>query len=98
MREYCVPMTIRLPKELESRVEAAVERGQFASIDEAMAEAARLLLREIERTQAAGIPADGKKAALGSIGAMRDAADELDEIVADAYKRRNELWRDIAIE
>jgi hypothetical protein len=30
---------------------------------------------------------------------MRDAADELDEIVADAYrKRRDEPWRDIAVE
>jgi hypothetical protein len=27
---------------------------------------------------------------LGSIGAMRDAADELDEIVADAYRKRRE--------
>jgi hypothetical protein len=30
---------------------------------------------------------------------MRDAADELDEIVADAYrKRREEPWRDIPVE
>jgi hypothetical protein len=34
---------------------------------------------------------------MGSIGAMRDAADELDEIVADAMKRRKEEpWRVIA--
>ena len=91
-------MTIRLPKDLESRVEAAVESGQFASIDDAMAEAARLLLREIERPQLATIPTDDKNAALGSIGAMRDAGDDLDEIVADAYKRRNEPWRDSAVE
>jgi hypothetical protein len=36
---------------------------------------------------------------LGSIRAMRDADDELDEIVADAYrKRREETWRDFSVE
>ena len=39
-------MTIRLPKELESSILARVQSGQFASVDEAMAEAARLLLRQ----------------------------------------------------
>lgn len=35
----------------------------------------------------------------GSIGFMRDAAEELDEIVADAMKqRREEQWRDIPVE
>ena len=30
---------------------------------------------------------------------MRDAADELDEIVADAMKhRREEKWRDVSVE
>ena len=91
-------MTIRLPKDLESRIEAAVESGQFASIDDAMAEAARLLLREVERTGLALPPGGDNNVAPGSIGAMRDAADELDEIVADAYKRRNEPWREIAVE
>jgi Arc/MetJ-type ribon-helix-helix transcriptional regulator len=91
-------MMIRLPKDLESRVEAAVESGRFASVDDAMIEAARLLLREVERTTAATAPTSEKEAALGSIGALGDAAQELDEIVADAYQRRNEPWRDIAIE
>lgn len=90
-------MTFHLPKDLESRVEAAVESGRFASIDEAMTVAARLLLRELEA--AVSSPPCGKQiAGVGSIGAMRDAADELDEIVADAYARRNEPWREIAIE
>ena len=41
----------------------------------------------------------GANSGLGSIGAMRDAADELDEIVADAMKRRQEeTWRDISVE
>lgn len=91
-------MTIRLPKDLESRVEAAVESGRFASVDEAMVEAARLLLREIEGTKPATPSVNKKNAGFSSIGAMTDAAEELDEIVADAYARRNEPWREIAIE
>jgi Arc/MetJ-type ribon-helix-helix transcriptional regulator len=91
-------MMIRLPSELASRVEAAVQRGQFASVDDAMAEAAGLLLRELERTRLPKPPAGQMDASAGSIGAMRDAADELDEIVSDAYKRRERPWRDLAIE
>lgn len=84
-------MTIHLPYDLETSIQTAVRNGQFASVDDAMAEAARLLLREIgggqPRRNAAGV---------GSIGAMREAADELDEIVADAMKRRQEEpWREI---
>ena len=37
-------MTIHLPKELESSIEAVVHSGRFAWVNEAMAEAARLLL------------------------------------------------------
>ena len=93
-------MTIRLPGDLERRVQAAVYHGRFASVDDAMAEAARLLLREIELGQRAK-PSEtacdpGPDLFLGS---LRDAAEELDEIVADAYrKRREETWRDIAVE
>jgi Arc/MetJ-type ribon-helix-helix transcriptional regulator len=79
-------MTVHLPDDLERRVRAAVDRGRFASVDDAMAEAARLLLRELERGQPqAELADDASRSGLGSIGAMRAAADELDEIVADAY-------------
>lgn len=91
-------VTIHLPTDLASRVEAVVQSGQFASVDDAMAEAARLLLREIERMQPEEPPAGKTNSGIGSIGAMPDAADELDEIVSDAYKRREQPWRDIAIE
>lgn len=38
-------MTIHLPESVENSIRAAVHSGQFASVDDAMAEAARLLLR-----------------------------------------------------
>ena len=37
-------MTIHLPKEVESSILAAVHSGRYASLDDAMAEAAALLL------------------------------------------------------
>ena len=42
-------MTINLPNDLESSIQATVRNGRFASVDDAMAEAARLLLRELAR-------------------------------------------------
>jgi Arc/MetJ-type ribon-helix-helix transcriptional regulator len=68
-------MTIHLPHDLESSIQAAVHNSRFASVDDAMAEAARLLLREISQGQ----PESTATASMGSIGAMRDAADEVDE-------------------
>jgi Arc/MetJ-type ribon-helix-helix transcriptional regulator len=44
-------MTIHLPTDLESSIQAAVENGRFSSVDDAMAEAARLLLRTITQEQ-----------------------------------------------
>lgn len=86
-------MTIHLPNDLESSIQAAVYSGRFASVDDAMAAAARLLLREIKQEQLEPKPVPAA-AEMGSIGAMRDAADELDAIVADAMKRRREEpWR-----
>jgi Arc/MetJ-type ribon-helix-helix transcriptional regulator len=90
-------MTIRLPKELESSIEAAVQYGQFASVDDAMTEAARLLLGHLKQPSP---PTHADVAAspdpvLGSIGALKEDADLLDKIVADAYRRRTEPWRKI---
>jgi Arc/MetJ-type ribon-helix-helix transcriptional regulator len=46
-------MTIHLPKEVESSIRKAVQCGQFASIDEAMTQAARLLLKQAKRAKPA---------------------------------------------
>jgi Arc/MetJ-type ribon-helix-helix transcriptional regulator len=51
-------MTIHLPPHIESSIQAAVHRGQFASVDEAMAEAASLLLARLNQKQTvAALPA-----------------------------------------
>jgi Arc/MetJ-type ribon-helix-helix transcriptional regulator len=44
-------VTIHLPKELESNILAAVHSGRYASFDDAMTEAASLLLRRLEHEQ-----------------------------------------------
>ena len=90
-------MTIHLPGNLAKSIESAVRNGRFASVDDAMVEAARLLLRELDQGGTkANLPADKDDPDLDLfLGSMRDAAEELDEIVADAYrKRREENWRD----
>jgi Arc/MetJ-type ribon-helix-helix transcriptional regulator len=84
-------MTINLPDDLETSVRAKVQSGQFPSADALVAQAVRSFLHEP--------PARPATNGLGSIGAMADAADELDEVVADAMKhRRQHGWRDISVE
>jgi Arc/MetJ-type ribon-helix-helix transcriptional regulator len=85
-------MTINLPVELESTIRSLVLGGRFASEDELVAEAVRWFLQHADLKQ---------QVALGPvirpdsfIGSMRDAADELDEIVASAMRdRREQPWR-----
>jgi Arc/MetJ-type ribon-helix-helix transcriptional regulator len=91
-------MKIHIPKDLENSINEAVISGRFASLDDAMTKAGYLLLQELAR-EARPTPTTGANAGLGSIGAMRDAADELDVIVAQAMKQRQqETWRDISVE
>ena len=90
-------MTIHLPKDIESSIEAAVHSGHFASADELVAQAVRSFLRQPKSPQA--------NAGLGSIGAMRDDSDPLlgsmsdhaelmDQIVEDAMQHREQQpWR-----
>jgi Arc/MetJ-type ribon-helix-helix transcriptional regulator len=82
-----------LPNDLESSIKAAVRSGWFASVDDAMAEAARLLLRTIQHEPK---PPPAKPAAPQDplLGIFRDAPEEIDEIVAEAMqRRREEPWR-----
>jgi Arc/MetJ-type ribon-helix-helix transcriptional regulator len=90
-------MTIHLPNELENGVQAAVQSGQFASVDDAMAEAVRLLLRELSQRQPRATPPvnAGNPPPDPILGLMHDHTELMDEIVADAYRqRREETWRD----
>ena len=87
-------MTIQLPNDLETSIEAVVHSGRFATVDAAMAEAARLLLREIQQEQSQPTPAVPKASGDPLIGALREDADLLDEIVEHAMKVREERpWR-----
>jgi Arc/MetJ-type ribon-helix-helix transcriptional regulator len=88
-------MTIHLPNDLETSIQAAVQSGRFASVDDAMAEAARLLLRTIKQ-QPKPTPTDTGALPDPLLGIWRGAPDEIDEIVAEAMqRRREEPWRAI---
>ena len=45
-------MTIHLPPHIESSIQAAVRSGHFASVDDAMTEAASLLLQRLQQEHA----------------------------------------------
>ena len=44
-------MTIHLPPHIESSIQAAVHSGHFASVDDAMTEAASLLLQRLKQQE-----------------------------------------------
>ena len=50
-------MTIHLPPELESNILSAVHSGRYASLDDAMSEAASLLVQRLNQERAGGTPA-----------------------------------------
>ena len=86
-------MNVHLPTDLESFIQAIVHAEQFASIDEAMTEAARLLIRE---HLPPSMPAAGNesRSGLGFVAALRDDADLLDRAVEYAMRIREErTWR-----
>ena len=89
-------MNVQLPEDVERSIEAAVHRGLFASVDDAMTEAARLLLQEIDRGRPETEPHTAAAIPDPLLGVWRDCAEEIDEIVADAMRhRREEVWREI---
>jgi Arc/MetJ-type ribon-helix-helix transcriptional regulator len=89
-------MTIHLPDDLERFIRAEVHNGHFASEEDALAEAVRLLRNQVSRT-ATPAPAAGPPTAATTdpvLGALRDAADEMDDIVAGAMSHRErQPWR-----
>ena len=88
-------MTINVTPEVEASILAAVRSGQFRSVDEAVATAWLAWNRERTIAQPArGQVTDARPDPL--LGLWKDDADEMDEIVADAYRqRREQSWREL---
>ena len=90
-------MTINLPDDLECFTQAEVHRGHFSSEDDAIAEAVRLLQRQLVQAGTTALAAGQPTAATlpdPVLGAMRNAAEDMDEIVADAMSHRQQQpWR-----
>ncbi len=77
-------MTIHLSKDLEQFVHDAVRAGRYATEDDVVNDALERLRRQ------APLPTPG----MGSIGAMRDDAELLDQAVEYAMRVREERpWR-----
>jgi Arc/MetJ-type ribon-helix-helix transcriptional regulator len=77
-------MTIHLSKELEQFVHDAIRAGRHATEDELFNDALERLRKQTP------LPTPG----MGSIGAMRDDADLLDQAIEHAMRVREErLWR-----
>jgi putative addiction module CopG family antidote len=76
-------MTIHLPEDLERFVHDQVQAGRYAREDDVIRDA----LEQVRKHSQA------INNAQGSFGAMRDAADELDEVVAHAMELRKQPWR-----
>ena len=91
-------MYVNLPVDLESSIAAIVESGKFRSTDDAMAEAVRLLILKL-RNEPAAVQGIESEPANPLLGLWHDYADEMDEIVAEAYRQRQtDTWRDIDVE
>jgi Arc/MetJ-type ribon-helix-helix transcriptional regulator len=76
-------MTIHLPENLESSIREAVHSGQFASVDDAMAEAARLLLKKYKHAKPAKTMTldelDQQMLAEGLMSQLPNSAEDVDD-------------------
>lgn len=83
-------MTIQLPDHLERYVHQQVLAGRFRTEDDVILDALERH-RQAEQPNVAGTATPDPV-----LGCMRDDAELMDEIVADAYRhRREETWREI---
>jgi hypothetical protein len=79
-------MIIHLPSDIERDILAEVHNGYFASVEDALSEA----WRSFRQHRPPPAPASGQ----GLIGALREDADLLDEVVEHAMKVREQRpWR-----
>lgn len=89
-------MTINVSKDVERAIDAAVQSGQFASVDEMIDK----LVRDYEqRSRSMASQAKiGEATSDPILGLMRDDPELMDEIVADAYRnRREDKWREFEL-
>ena len=85
-------MTIHLSKDVENSIIAAVQNGQFASADEMVNKLVQEYSQRVHQQPSHADVADATPDPL--MGIWQDYAEEMDEIVADAMKRRKEEpWR-----
>ncbi len=71
-------MTIQLPESLESPILAAVDSGRYASLDDAMADAAALLVQRLKQEQlTAEQPATGDEPAAKVYKPIWEVADDI---------------------
>ena len=85
-------MTIRLSQDVENSITAAVQSGQFASADDMVNKLVREYSQRLRQQSSHEDQADATPDPL--MGIWQDYAEEMDEIVADAMKRRkDEPWR-----
>jgi Arc/MetJ-type ribon-helix-helix transcriptional regulator len=80
-------MTIHLPPEIERSIQAAVHSGYFASVDDAMTEAASLLLERLKQEQATQTAASPAKAAPKHKPIWEVAADIRNSIPAEEWAK-----------
>jgi putative addiction module CopG family antidote len=76
-------VTIRLPEHLERFVHDQVHTGRYSTENEVINDALEQLRQHVQ-------PIAHSQ---GSLGAMSDAADELDEVVEHAMELRRQPWR-----
>jgi Arc/MetJ-type ribon-helix-helix transcriptional regulator len=91
-------MTIHISKEAEQAINAAVQCGQFASADDMIDKLVREYARRhpVQPLLQPSDAKDGEDTPDPFLGLMRDHAELMDEIVADAYRhRREDKWREI---
>lgn len=87
-------MTIHVSPEVEESILAAVQSGRFRSVDEAIT-AAWLAWNRKQNTARLPQADDAEATPDPLLGLWHDYADEMDEIVADAYRhRREDTWRE----
>ena len=76
-------MTIHLPEDVERSINEAVHSGQFASVDDTMAEAARLLLKKSKPPKPAKAltldELDQQMLAEGLMSQLPNSAEDIDD-------------------